>query len=62
MIQHFISSKILIFFQKVQNSRWQNNLDYCKGNKIVNNLKAVNNTVKRAVKLIEYLNKRRPKN
>jgi len=70
-IEDFVSSKTIRFFERfninlsfieTDPSTWDDNLDYCKGKEIVNNLKVVNDTAERAVKLIEDFNKIGTKN
>ena len=70
-IEDFVSSKTVRFFERfninlsfieTDPSTWDDNLDYCKGKEIVNNLKVVNDTAERAVKLIEDFNKIGSKN
>lgn len=70
-IESFISDKTLNFFKRFNinynfietlPSTWKNNLEYKRGKEIVSQLKIVNDTAERAVKLIEDFNKIGSKN
>lgn len=71
-MNHLFQIKLKIFFKKIQYkyynfietspSTWENNLEDKRGKEIISQLKVVNDTAERAVKLIEDFNKIGSKN